>query len=395
MEYYPGQRVEALWDPKKEPDEWHGAKVRAIGSDGTLDVQYDDGYHWNGIEMIHVRALGRRDYGTDGVDDAPPNPRARRAPKTHDAPTDEGTAPTTVSTTTPSAVEGEGRGTRPGRKRKAPKGDEERPRRRQRYSAAAIAAMTRFPTKLRALLEEPKHADVVVWRASTQSICVLDKPAFCKILPRYFKLSYKTGAAAADLKKMWDSFVRQLNYYGFHKRTRGADEYAITDDPKITSPRKFSQRKRAQLDRYENDLGLASCWFAFVDGAAFEALADAAGAAPAARACGRLAYGRYDVVRVPEKLMPFADAGPNSRVPKMLGHLFLSHARYLLYMDAKIRLGALEAGQEKGAKFPTSKAPISAVFRSFRLIFGRAIISRSALEAWALFSKRARAEHSR
>ncbi|KAH8061759.1 hypothetical protein JL722_3713 [Aureococcus anophagefferens] len=98
-----------------------------------------------------------------------------------------------------------------------------------------------FPTKLRALLEEPKHADVVVWRASTQSICVLDKPAFCKILPRYFKLSYKTGAAAADLKKMWDSFVRQLNYYGFHKRTRGADEYAITDDPKITSPRKFSR----------------------------------------------------------------------------------------------------------------------------------------------------------
>ena len=40
--------------------------------------------------------------------------------------------------------------------------------------------------------------------------------------------------------------------------------------------------------------------------------------------------------------MPFAAAGPNSRVPKMLGHLFLSHARYLLYMDAKIRLGALE-----------------------------------------------------
>ncbi|KAH8065415.1 hypothetical protein JL720_12838 [Aureococcus anophagefferens] len=66
-----------------------------------------------------------------------------------------------------------------------------------------------------------RAADVVVWRASTQSICVLDKPAFCKILPRYFKLSYKTGAAAADLKKMWDSFVRQLNYYGFHKRTRG------------------------------------------------------------------------------------------------------------------------------------------------------------------------------
>ena len=52
-------------------------------------------------------------------------------------------------------------------------------------------------------------------------------------------------------------------------------------------------------------------------------------------------------------------------------------------------------GQEKRAKFPTSKAPISAVFHSFRLIFGRAIISRNGLEAWMLLSERARAEHSR
>ena len=44
------------------------------------------------------------------------------------------------------------------------------------------------------------------------------------------------------------------------------------------------------------------------------------------------------------------------------------------------------AGQDKRAKFPTSKAPISAVFHSFRLIFGRAIISRNDLEAWMLFS---------
>jgi hypothetical protein len=52
------------------------------------------------------------------------------------------------------------------------------------------------------------------------------------------------------------------------------------------------------------------------------------------------------------------------------------------------------AGQEKRAKFPTSKAPISAVFHSFWLIFGRAIISRNGLEAWMLFPERARAEHS-
>ena len=45
---------------------------------------------------------------------------------------------------------------------------------------------------------------------------------------------------------------------------------------------------------------------------------------------------------------------------------------------------AYDAGQQKRAKFPTSKAPISAVFHSFRLIFGRAIISRNGLEAWML-----------
>ena len=53
------------------------------------------------------------------------------------------------------------------------------------------------------------------------------------------------------------------------------------------------------------------------------------------------------------------------------------------------------AGQEKRAKFPTSKAPISVGFHSFWLIFGRAIISRNGLEAWMLLPERARAEHSR
>jgi len=52
-------------------------------------------------------------------------------------------------------------------------------------------------------------------------------------------------------------------------------------------------------------------------------------------------------------------------------------------------------GQQKRSKFPTSKAHISAVFHSFRLILGRAIISRNGLEAWMLFPERARAEHAR
>jgi hypothetical protein len=57
--------------------------------------------------------------------------------------------------------------------------------------------------------------------------------------------------------------------------------------------------------------------------------------------------------------------------------------------------GWLRPGQEKRAKFPTSKAPLSVVFHSFRLTFGRAIIARNGLDAWMCFPDRARAEHSR
>ena len=42
-------------------------------------------------------------------------------------------------------------------------------------------------------------------------------------------------------------------------------------------------------------------------------------------------------------------------------------------------------GRELGATRPTS---LSAVFDSFRLIFGRAIIPRDGLDAWMLFPER-------
>ena len=71
-------------------------------------------------------------------------------------------------------------------------------------------------------------------------------------------------------------------------------------------------------------------------------------------------------------------------------------ARRLEAADARLDAARRSRpGQHKRAKFPTSKAPLSAVFHSFRLIFGRAIISRNGLEAWMLFPERARAEHSR
>ena len=51
-------------------------------------------------------------------------------------------------------------------------------------------------------------------------------------------------------------------------------------------------------------------------------------------------------------------------------------------------------GRKRVRNSPTLEAPISVDFRSFRLIFGRAIISRSVLEAWMLFRNgRARNTH--
>ena len=64
--------------------------------------------------------------------------------------------------------------------------------------------------------------------------------------------------------------------------------------------------------------------------------------------------------------------------------------------DDGVRAADVSAtGRETRATFPTSQAPPSAAFRLYRLIFGRAIIPRSALDAWMLFLERARAEHSK
>ena len=67
-------------------------------------------------------------------------------------------------------------------------------------------------------------------------------------------------------------------------------------------------------------------------------------------------------------------------------------AAAVLYSLHVVRLSALAgAGKESEMR----KAPISVVLHSFRLIFGRAIVSRNGLEAWMLVPERARAEHSR
>ena len=81
-------------------------------------------------------------------------------------------------------------------------------------------------------------------------------------------------------------------------------------------------------------------------------------------------------------------------VTDLFGEELYGHVRARGLLGPRPRLQVF-AGAAKRATRATSKAPLSAGFRSFRLIFGRAIISRNGLEAWMLFPERARAEHSR
>ena len=106
----------------------------------------------------------------------------------------------------------------------------------------------------------------------------------------------------------------------------------------------------------------------------------------------------YYLSKYYELLDTFLPVLVHGRVPRHFGMHVFHHACVLFmswgYLEYRQTL-AFGGGQQKRAKFPTSKAHISAVFHSFWLIFGRAIISRDGLGAWMLLSERARAEHSR
>ena len=93
-----------------------------------------------------------------------------------------------------------------------------------------------------------------------------------------------------------------------------------------------------------------------------------------------------------EVQLPFLDDADRRRVIRCVMAMLMRSMRRS-HEDVAAHLSPDE--QQKCAKFPTSKAHISAVFHSFRLIFGRAIISRNGLEAWMLFPEHAREEHSR
>ncbi|KAM5163351.1 uncharacterized protein ACMZJ9_006077 isoform 2-T2 [Mantella aurantiaca] len=70
----------------------------------------------------------------------------------------------------------------------------------------ASSSVPKFLTKIWALVEDPRNSDYICWSQDGNSFIVLDEESFSKeILPRHFKHNNMA------------SFVRQLNWYGFHK----------------------------------------------------------------------------------------------------------------------------------------------------------------------------------
>ncbi|XP_073532047.1 heat shock factor protein 2-like isoform X2 [Phyllobates terribilis] len=70
----------------------------------------------------------------------------------------------------------------------------------------ASCSVPKFLTKIWSLVEDPRNSEYICWSQDGNSFIVLDEERFAKeILPRHFKHNNMA------------SFVRQLNWYGFHK----------------------------------------------------------------------------------------------------------------------------------------------------------------------------------
>ncbi|XP_040285015.1 heat stress transcription factor B-1-like isoform X3 [Bufo bufo] len=88
----------------------------------------------------------------------------------------------------------------------------------------ASSSVPKFLTKIWALVEDHRNAEYICWSQDGNSFIVLDEEKFAKeILPRHFKHNNMA------------SFVRQLNWYGFHKVMQ--DETGSTRHDKYCSGR--------------------------------------------------------------------------------------------------------------------------------------------------------------
>ena len=110
----------------------------------------------------------------------------------------------------------------------------------------------------------------------------------------------------------------------------------------------YSRSFQARLGRQEREHGVHTCWFAFVDAASVPDLS-ASEIAQAKAAFNTTALdggswvqsGGWNLVMLPEGQMTATLPEHNqlrSRLPKMMAHCVLAHAKTMLYIDAKLHL---------------------------------------------------------
>jgi hypothetical protein len=108
-------------------------------------------------------------------------------------------------------------------------------------------AKNQFPGKLRDMLADADATGVIAWRPATRTFLILDAAAFkSAVLPRYFRASAARATAALDEQTAYESFARQMNYYGFIKPFRNEGRFDLLEGEllDITLPAHFDRLVR-------------------------------------------------------------------------------------------------------------------------------------------------------
>ena len=108
-------------------------------------------------------------------------------------------------------------------------------------------AKNQFPGKLRDMLADTDATGVIAWRPATRTFLILDAVAFkSAVLPRYFRASAARATAAFDEQTAYESFARQMNYYGFIKPFRNEGRFDLLEGEllDITLPAHFDRLVR-------------------------------------------------------------------------------------------------------------------------------------------------------
>jgi len=109
---------------------------------------------------------------------------------------------------------------------------------------AEVPSSTKFPTKLRRIVED--FGVYCSYEPSTRTLVIPDRVEFAaRVLPEFFQAAPELSPAARR-KAMWESFSSQMNYYSWFK-DRGPGDAFVCADPAVSRPADFERclRRRA------------------------------------------------------------------------------------------------------------------------------------------------------